>query len=104
MKQVAVKFVRPLGLTAKQWDKVVEKAPKVLQSVTPVDTGNLKNSVETMEATRRSVTVGYSNELAPYATYVENGNTRGAPAQNMTGRAEVKLEKLAEAISSTAKR
>lgn len=83
-KKVEFTFVRPKGMSSTEWGKVTGAAYDIFAQNTPVRTGNLRSSIN-LSVTNRSIKGNYGS-IAPYAVWVENGNTRGAPAQNMTGK------------------
>jgi hypothetical protein len=88
---VKMRLVRPTGITSSEWNKVANQALKVTRSVTPVDTGRLKSSLEVTNRTSRSITVTANEKVAPYAPYVNDGTPRMAP-RDFTGIAKTILE------------
>ena len=97
-KKVSLTYVRPTGLSNSQWNQVAKQAQSALRDVTPVRSGNLKSSVQLEKSTNRSVKVGFNKTQAPYACWVQAGNTRGAKAQDLTGQARAKLDQAVKKV------
>lgn len=77
MAKIDFTFIRPAGLTSKEWGEVTGKAHDIFMRNTPVRTGRLRESIN-MTSTSRSIKGNYGS-YAPYSEFLEFGTPNIAP-------------------------
>lgn len=83
---------RPAGFSDQEWQTLGSLVKDEFEQITPVRTGHMQASYTDPVVGQREMRI---SNLADYAQYVENGNTRGMSPRDLTGQVQAKINSMA---------
>lgn len=87
----AATITRPEGIDDKTWRSLASMVLPYLEDITPVKTGNMRDSYS-QSVSNNGIQI---KNLADYAQYVENGNTRGMKPHHLMAQVQEYINSMA---------